>query len=109
MTQHWTLLMIPTERLEKVVTRLTPEEYARVLLFAESLAASHEIESGTPFPEALRQRLRQFASRSEAETLTEAEYAEYRVLAEQLENVDAARVEAAVRLSSRIASPLPMP
>ena len=93
--------MIPIERLEDVVTRLTPDEYARVLLFAESLAASHEIESAVPFPEALHRRLRELALKSETETLTEAEYAEYIVLAEQLENADAARLEAAARLSQQ--------
>ena len=91
--------MNPAERLEEVVTRLTPEQYARLLLFAESLAASHDVQSARTFPEPLRQRLRELTSKSEVGTLSEAEGAEYMVLAEQLENADAARLEAAARLS----------
>jgi len=91
--------MISTDRLDEVVTRLTPEEYARVVLFAKFLAASHEIGSNLSFPDALRERLRELMRRSEAENLTEAEYAEYSSLAELLENADAARLESAVRLS----------
>ena len=98
--------MNPAQRLEEVVTRLTPDQYARLLLFAESLAASHEVQSGKTFPEPLRQRLRDLTSKSEAETLTEAECAEYIVLAEQLEDADAARLEAAARLSRQDSIPL---
>jgi hypothetical protein len=81
--------MNPAETLEEVVTRLTPEKCAR-LLFAESLAASHDVQSARNFAEPLRQRLREVTSKSEVETLSEAEGAEYVVLAEQLENADAA-------------------
>ena len=98
--------MNPAERLEEVVTRLTPEQYARLLLFAESLAAAHEITSAKTFPAPLRQRLRELTRKSETETLSEAECAEYIVLAEQLENADAARLEAAARLSQQDGIPL---
>src|SRR5437899_10678670 len=92
-------LMNTTQRLEEVVTRLTPEQYARLLFFAESLAASDEAESANIFPNALRQRLRELTLKSEKETLNEGEGAEYIVLAEQLENADAARLEAAPKRS----------
>lgn len=98
--------MNPAERLEQVVTRLTPEQYARLLLFAESLAASHDVQSATTFPEPLRQRLRELTIRSEVEILNAAESAEYIALAEQLENADAARLEAAATLSQENKVPL---
>lgn len=98
--------MNPAERLEEVVTRLTPEQYARLLLFAESLAASHDVPSAKTFAETLRERLRELTRKSEAETLSEAEGAEYIVLAEQLENADAARLEAAAKLSQQDSIPL---
>ena len=97
--------MNPTQRLEEVVTRLTPEQYARLLFYAESLAAAHE-DTSKAFPETLRQRLRELTSKSETETLTVAERAEYIVLAEQLEDADAARLEAAARLSQEDSIPL---
>ena len=46
--------MNTTQRLEEVVTRLTPEQYARLLFFAESLAASDDAESAKIFPNVLR-------------------------------------------------------
>lgn len=98
--------MNPAERLEEVVTRLTPEQYARLLLFAESLAASHDVPSAKTFAETLRERLRELTRKSEVETLSEAEGAEYIVLAEQLENADAARLEAAAKLSQQDSIPL---
>jgi len=98
--------MNPAERLAEVVTRLTPEQYARLLLFAETLAASQDVQSASRFPEPLRQRLRELTSKSEEDTLSEGESAEYVVLAEQLENADAARLEAATRLSRQERIPL---
>ena len=98
--------MNTTQRLEEVVTRLTPEQYARLLFFAESLAASDDADSAKTFPDTLRQRLRELTRKSEAETLNEAEGAEYIVLAEQLENADAARLEAALKLSQQESIPL---
>lgn len=98
--------MNPTQRLEEVVTRLTPKQYARLLLFAESLAASHDVQSAGAFPEPLRERLRELTHRSEAEILSEAECAEYIALAEQLENADAGRLEAAARLAQQDNIPL---
>ncbi|SRR6266508_1560878 len=94
------------QRLEEVATRLTPEQCARLLLYAESLAAVNEDPSAKAFPESLRQRLRELTSRSEVEALSEAERAEYIILAEQLENADAARLEAAARLSQQDSIPL---
>ncbi len=92
--------MNPTHRLEleEVVTRLTPEQVARVLSFAESLAAETAATDAAPaknFAQPVRQRLRELTARSEAETLTEAERAEYITLAEQREAADAARLETA--------------
>jgi hypothetical protein len=98
--------MNPAERLQEVVTRLTAEQYARLLLFAESLAASHDVHSAKTFPELLRERLRELTCKSEADTLSEAESAEYIVLAEQLEDADAARLEAAAKLSQQDSIPL---
>jgi len=46
--------MNTTQRFEEVVTRLTPEPYARLLFFAESLAASDDAESAKIFPNVLR-------------------------------------------------------
>ncbi len=98
------------QRLEEVVTRLTPEQYVRLLSFAESLAAELDAESVAAlpqrFPEPLRLRLRELTTRSEAETLNDAERAEYIVLAEQLERADAGRLAAAARLSERRNIPL---
>ena len=93
--------MNPTQRLKEVVTRLNPKQFARLLLFAESLAASSDVQSVGAFPEPLRERLRELTRRSEAEILNEAECAEYIALAEQLENADAARLEAAARLGQQ--------
>lgn len=98
--------MNPTQRLEEVVTRLTPNQYARLLLFAESLAASSDVHAAGAFPEPLRERLRELTRRSEAEILTEPEYAEYIALAEQLENADAGRLEAAAKLAQQDNIPL---
>lgn len=90
--------MNPAQRLEEVITRLTPEQYDRLLLFAQALAAEtapHDDWAIKLFPESLRQRLRELTRRSEAAQLTAAERLEFIVLAEQLENADAARLETA--------------
>jgi len=50
--------------------------------------------------------LRELTLKSEEETLNEGEGAEYIVLAEQLENADAARLEAALKLSQQESIPL---
>lgn len=94
--------MDPTHRLEEVVTRLTPEQVARVLSFAESLAAETAATDAAPakiFAEPVRRRLRELTARSEAETLTDTERAEYITLAEGREAADAERLEAATALA----------
>lgn len=103
--------MNPTQKLEEVVTRLTPEQYEHLLAYAESLAA----QTAAPdvdemsilkkrlkqnFPEHLRQRLRELTHKSEGESLSEAERKEYVELAKQLEMADAERLEAASKLSA---------
>jgi hypothetical protein len=90
--------MNSTQSLEEVITRLTPEQYDRLLSFAQALAAEtslHDDQAIRTFTESLRQRLRELTRKSEAEQLTKAEHIEYIFLAEQLENADAARLEAA--------------
>lgn len=100
--------MNTTERLQEVATRLTPEQYARLLSFAETLASETEsLDVDSPetlqknFPENLRLRLRELTAKSESETLTDAERAEYIALAEQLETADAKRLEGAVNYWKR--------
>ncbi|MDQ3688098.1 MAG: hypothetical protein M3430_21235 [Acidobacteriota bacterium] len=94
----------PTHRLEleEVVTRLTPEQVARVLSFAESPTAETAATDAAPaksFAEPVRRRLRELTAQSEAETLTEAERAEYIALAEGREAADAERLETATTLA----------
>ena len=50
--------------------------------------------------------MRELTLTSEEETLNEGEGAEYIVLAEQLENADAARLEAALKLSHQDSIPI---
>ncbi len=42
--------MLPTQRLENAVTRLTPEQYARVVAFAEALAAQTFEQTAAAWP-----------------------------------------------------------
>lgn len=94
--------MNPTQRLEEVVTRLTPEQYARVVAFAEVLAQQtfEETAGGMRrrlarrWPAPLSRRFRALTAKLEAETLTEAERAELLALSEESERVSLARVEA---------------
>jgi hypothetical protein len=101
--------MNQTQRLEEVVTRLTSEQYARLLSFAESLVAEtsqSDFQSTKTFSDGSRQRLRELTDKSESETLTESERAEYIALAEQRENADAARLQEAAQLSKQNNIPL---
>jgi hypothetical protein len=106
-------------RLEEFVARMTPEQYARLLAFAELILADPSAENGTEsepgqadaeaadllvrtqqgLPELSRRRLRELTHKSEAEELTPEERAEYIALAEQLEESDAARLQAVVKLA----------
>jgi hypothetical protein len=106
-------------RLEEFVARMTPEQYARLLAFAELILADPSAENGTEakreradaesaellgriqqgLPELSRRRLRELTQKSEAESLTPEERAEYIALAEQLEESDAARLQAVVKLA----------
>ena len=105
------------ERLEAVISRLTPEQYAKLLAFAESLAdtspVSDEQETEAVevtetellrriqhgFPENRRRRLRELTGKSEAETLSEEERAEYIALAEEREAADAERLQSVYKLA----------
>jgi len=109
--------MHPTQQLEACVARMTPEQYARLLAFAEALLAEglvpserdmaqqavetaelqHRIQHA--FPDNLRQRLRDLTCKSEVEALTTEERAEYIALAEQREEADAERLQAVIRLA----------
>lgn len=109
--------MDQTQRLEEFISRLTPEQYARLLAFAESLIVENSPDTNcealgqsadvteadllsriqNSFPES--QRLRELTLKSEAETLTDEERAEYIELAEQREVADAERMQAVVRLA----------
>ena len=109
--------MHPTQQLEACVARMTPEQYARLLAFAEALlaealapnegdtapqaaeAAALQQRLQYAFPDHLRQRLRVLTRKSEAETLTTDERAEYIALAEQREEADAERLQAVIRLA----------
>jgi len=106
-------------RLEEFVARMTPEQYARLLAFAELILADPSAENGTEakrdradvesaellgriqqgLPELSRRRLRELTHKSEAEELTPEERAEYIALAEQLEESDGARLQAVVKLA----------
>ena len=75
--RHLEVRMHPTQQLEECVARMTPEQYARLLAFAEGLLAEgsapsqHDtaprtveaaaLQQGIPhaFPDHLRQRLRE--------------------------------------------------
>ena len=105
------------ERLEAVISRLTPEQYAKLLAFAESLADKSSISDDgeadavevtetallrhiqRSFPENHRQRLRELTNKSEDEMLSEAERAEYIALAEEREAADAERLQAVYKLA----------
>jgi hypothetical protein len=109
--------MHPTQRLEECVARMTPEQYARLLAFAETLLAEglapSERDMAQPameiaelqkriqhaFPDDLRQRLRELTHKSEVEALNPDERAEYIALAEQREEADAERLQAVIRLA----------
>ena len=115
--RHMEVLMHPTQRLEECVARMTPEQYARLLAFAEALLADglapsahdtaqqavetaalqHRIQHA--FPDNLRQRLRALTRKSEVEALNADERAEYITLAEQREEADAERLQAVLRLA----------
>jgi hypothetical protein len=106
-----------THQLEACVACMTPEQYARLLAFAEALLAEglapgardtahqagetaalqHRIQHA--FPANLRQRLRELTRKSEMEALTTDERAEYITLAEQREQADAERLQAVFRLA----------
>lgn len=110
--------MLPTQRLENIVPHLTAEQYARVVAFAEVLAtqqapsglaatvAATRRRLGRQFSQTARLRLRALTRRSEEDTLTEAERAEYIALAEQREEADAEWITAAAQLSAMHAIPL---
>lgn len=107
------------QKLEKFVSRMTPEQYARLLAFAESLVAGNSMQSQSDivsrspeateaellrriqqgFPENLKQRLRELTVKSEAETLNDQERAEYISLAEQREAADAKVMQALLELA----------
>jgi hypothetical protein len=96
---------------------MTPEQYARLLAFAEALLAEGLVPSERDmthqaveaaalqyrlqhaFPDSLRQRLRELTRKSEVEALTTDERAEYIALAEQREEADAGRLQVVLRLA----------
>jgi hypothetical protein len=106
-------------RLEEFVARMTPDQYARLLAFAELILADPSAENGTEaecgqadadaadllvrtqqgLSELSRRRLRELTHKSEAEDLTPEERAQYIALAEKLEESDAARLQAVVKLA----------
>ena len=98
--------MLPTQRLENAVTHLTPEQYARVVAFAEALAAQSFEQTATEirrrlarrWPAALRRRFRELTAKLESATLTAPEHEELAALAEESENVAVARAEAVSEL-----------
>jgi hypothetical protein len=111
------VLMRPTPQLEAYVARMTPEQYARLLAFAEALLAEGLPPSAramTPqaveiaalqqrlqhaFPDSLRQRLRELTRKSEEEALNPDERTEYIALATQREEADAERLHVVLRLA----------
>ena len=106
-----------THQLEACVARMTPEQYARLLAFAEALLAAGSAPSERDitqqavetaelqqriqhaFPDSLRQRLRELTRKSEVEALTTDERAEYIARAEQREEADAERLQVVIRLA----------
>jgi excinuclease UvrABC nuclease subunit len=111
------VLMHLTRQLEACIARMTPEQYARLLAFAEALlaessapsegdmaqqaeeAAALEQRIQHAFPDHLRQRLRELTRKSEVEALTTDERAEYIALAEQREEADSERLQVVLRLA----------
>jgi hypothetical protein len=111
------VLMQLTQYLQECVARMTPEQYARLLAFAEALLAEGSAPSAHDtgqqaveaaalqqriqhaFPDPLRQRLRELTRKSEMEALTPDERAEYIALAAQREEADAERLQAVLRLA----------
>jgi hypothetical protein len=109
------------EKLEDVVSRLTAEQFARVLAFAQSLTEENSLQDNCEiatqmteasesqllhliqhnFSEQQRQRLRELTQKSEAEELSDDERAEYIALAEQREAADAERLQAVIKLAQR--------
>jgi anti-sigma factor ChrR (cupin superfamily) len=108
--------MLPTHRLEAVIPRLTAEQYAQLVEYAETLAAGNNIRQAATaakrrlarkFPESARLRLRELTRKSEDESLNEEERREYIALAERREETDAERLEAAAQLVSQHGIALP--
>ena len=108
--------MQATQQLQTYVQRMSPEQYSRLIAFAETLVDTtpanlsdvtetlrQRIEHA--FPEALRRRLRELTTKSENETLSEIEREEYIALAEQREDADAARLQAVQQLARLRAVP----
>jgi hypothetical protein len=111
------VLMQLTQYLQECVARMTPEQYARLLAFAETLLAEGSVPGAHDtaqqaveaaalqqriqhtFPDPLRQRLRELTRKSEVEALTPGERAEYIALAAQREEADAERLQAVLRLA----------
>jgi len=109
--------MYPTPQLEACIAHMTPEQYARLLAFAQSLLADSAVQSAhntippdveaaavqqrfeDSFPDSLRRRLRLLTYKSEAETLSPQEREEYLALAEQREQADAERLQAVIQLA----------
>ncbi len=101
--------MNPTQRIQEFVVRMTPDQYARLLAFAEAILNGNAAQSTLAeeaellqriqqtFPEKLR--LRELTRKSEAEILNAEERSEYITLAEQGENADAERLQSVIRLA----------
>jgi hypothetical protein len=111
------VFMHPTPQLEAYIARMTPEQYARLLAFAEALLTEglvpnerdlvHQaVEDAAlqqrlqhAFPDSLRQRLRELTRKSEEEALAPDERTEYIALATRREEADAERLHVVLRLA----------
>lgn len=103
--------MNQTRTIDAIVSRMSPDQYAALVAFAEKLVnpGFHHLDPEeealvcflrTPISEQLRENLRDLTEKSEAETLTDTERIEYLRLAEQLETEQATRLEAAIQLAA---------
>lgn len=104
--------MEPAQQLDEIISRMTPDQFARLVAYAESLldntadtapVAAEEEALLQRIRQALSvaagQRLRELTRKSEAELLTTEERAEYISLAEEREQAEADRLEAVIHLA----------
>jgi hypothetical protein len=104
------------EQLLEAVEQLSPaeqSEFQRRLASKQAANGSTDLEEATliqaaqaRLPAAAERRLRKLIARSERVQLTPQELADYQALAQEVQRIDAARVDALAKLSRRQGRPI---